>query len=72
MLQPVPEDGSIRTWLWPSWVAGRCLVVRFPQKPALVEHTEMTRFHTDDYVNFLRVVTPDNKGKYLRELHKCT
>ena len=42
------------------------------QKPALVDHTEMTRFHTDDYVNFLRIVTPHNKHQYLRELRRCT
>ena len=31
----------------------------------------MTRFHSDDYVNFLRVVSPDNMHDYLRELQRC-
>lgn len=27
-------------------------------RPALVSAAELTRFHADDYVNFLRVITP--------------
>mmetsp|Transcript_21211 Transcript_21211/g.66612 ORF Transcript_21211/g.66612 Transcript_21211/m.66612 type:complete len:439 (-) Transcript_21211:329-1645(-) len=36
-----------------------------PINPAL-----MTRFHSDDYVNFLRVITPDNMHEYLRQLQR--
>jgi len=28
----------------------------------------MTKFHTDDYVNFLRTVTPDNMNEYSKQL----
>lgn len=38
-------------------------------KPALL--SEMTRFHSDDYVNFLRVITPDNMQEYMRQLQRC-
>ncbi len=31
----------------------------------------MTRFHSDDYVNFLRVITPDNMQEYMRQLQRC-
>lgn len=31
---------------------------------------EMTQFHTDDYVDFLRKVTPDNMDSYIREQGK--
>jgi histone deacetylase 1/2 len=27
-------------------------------KPKLVTADELTRFHSDDYVNFLRIITP--------------
>lgn len=41
-----------------------------PQKPVLVDAMEMTRFHTDDYVDFLRTVTPDNMHDHLRSLKR--
>lgn len=43
----------------------------FLQRPPLVDHTEMTRFHSDDYINFLRVISPDNMQDHLRELQRC-
>jgi histone deacetylase 1/2 len=42
----------------------------FMQRPPLVDHTELTRFHSDDYVNFLRVISPDNMHDHLRELQR--
>ena len=42
------------------------------QRPALIDHTEMTHFHADDYINFLRVITPDNMHHHLRQLQRCT
>lgn len=39
-------------------------------RPELVTQAELTRFHSDDYVNFLRLVTPDNMDEYLRQLQK--
>jgi len=36
-----------------------------------VDPAELTRFHTDDYVNFLRTITPDNMADHLRELQRC-
>ncbi|KAK2598625.1 hypothetical protein N8I77_012021 [Diaporthe amygdali] len=37
-------------------------------KPAVVN--EMTQFHTDEYIEFLRRVTPDNMDSYMREQTK--
>lgn len=31
---------------------------------------EMTQFHTDDYIDFLQKVTPDNMDSYMREQGK--
>lgn len=41
------------------------------QRPALIDHTEMTHFHADDYINFLRIITPDNMHSHLRQLQRC-
>lgn len=39
-------------------------------RPRLVSPTAMTRFHSDDYVNFLKVITPDNMQDYVRQLQR--
>jgi histone deacetylase 1/2 len=39
-------------------------------RPPLIDASEMTRFHSDDYVNFLRAVTPDNMHEHLRQLQR--
>jgi hypothetical protein len=31
----------------------------------------MTHFHADDYINFLRIITPDNMHSHLRQLQRC-
>ena len=39
-------------------------------RPQLVDAGELTRFHSDDYINFLRAVTPDNMHEHLRQLQR--
>jgi len=39
-------------------------------RPNHVSPTAMTRFHSDDYINFLRVITPDNMQDYIRQLQR--
>lgn len=39
-------------------------------RPALANYAELTRFHSDDYVNFLKLVTPDNMNEYVRHLQR--
>jgi len=39
-------------------------------RPRLVSHTAMTRFHSDDYINFLKVISPDNMQDYIRQLQR--
>ena len=39
-------------------------------RPPLCDHTDMTRFHSDDYVNFLRTISPDNMHDHLRQLQR--
>ena len=40
------------------------------QRPRRLTEREMTCFHSDEYVNFLRSVTPDNMGKFADRLSK--
>lgn len=37
-------------------------------RPKLVSADQLTRFHSDDYINFLRLITPDNMSDYGRQL----
>ena len=39
-------------------------------KPPLVDSVEMTKFHSDDYINFLKIITPDNMSDYVRNLQR--
>jgi len=39
-------------------------------RPPLIKQAELTKFHSDDYVNFLRMVTPDNMDQYTRQLQR--
>ena len=39
-------------------------------RPKLVPASELTRFHSDDYINFLRMITPDNMSEYVRQLQR--
>lgn len=39
-------------------------------RPKPVSAALMTRFHSDDYINFLRIITPDNMHEYLRHLQR--
>lgn len=56
---PISEEYSILT---PQCDSQRA-------KPATKR--EMTQFHSDDYVDFLSRINPNNVGSYQKEQHKC-
>ena len=39
-------------------------------RPKLVSQEDMTKFHSDDYVHFLRNTTPDNMHEFLTQLQR--
>ena len=39
-------------------------------RPRLVSSSQMTRFLSDDYINFLIDISPDNMHEYVRELQR--
>lgn len=41
------------------------------QKPTLIDYKDIMRFHSDDYVNFLRVINPDNASSMIKQQIQC-
>jgi acetoin utilization deacetylase AcuC-like enzyme len=41
-------------------------------RPHPAQQAEMEKFHSQDYVQFLKRVTPDSAKDYLHQLQKCT
>lgn len=39
-------------------------------RPKLISAAQMTRFHSDDYIDFLRLISPDNMADYVRQLQR--
>ena len=39
-------------------------------RPKIISAADMTKFHSDDYINFLRVITPDNMHEHVRPLQR--
>lgn len=40
-------------------------------RPHPAQQQEMERFHSSDYIQFLKRVTPDSAKDYLHQLQKC-
>jgi acetoin utilization deacetylase AcuC-like enzyme len=41
------------------------------QRPHKATADEMTKFHSDDYVRFLRSIRPDNMSEYNKQMQRC-
>lgn len=42
-----------------------------PQRPHKATAEEMTKFHSDDYIKFLRSIRPDNMAEYNKQMQRC-
>ena len=42
-----------------------------PQRPHKATQEEMTKFHSDDYIKFLRSIRPDNMSEYNKQMQRC-
>ena len=49
-----------------SWCLFYCL-----QRPHKATQEEMTKFHSDDYIKFLRSIRPDNMSEYNKQMQRC-
>lgn len=47
------------------------LTLAYFQRPTKAKATDMSRFHTDEYVKFLETVTPENMDAYAKQLIRC-
>ena len=43
-----------------------------PQRSPRATIMELTKFHSDDYINFLRRIRPDNTVEFAKQLQRCT
>lgn len=40
------------------------------QRPRRASDGDMTKFHSDDYIQFLKMITPDNMNEYSKQLQR--
>ena len=40
-------------------------------EPEFIENVDLTLFHSDDYVDVLKNVTPENKDLFADQLNRC-
>lgn len=40
-------------------------------RPHKATADEMTKFHSDDYIRFLRSIRPDNMSEYNKQMQRC-
>ena len=40
-------------------------------KPPKASASDMTKFHSDDYIDFLRRISPDNVAEYAKQAQRC-
>lgn len=41
------------------------------QRPHKATAEEMTKYHSDDYIKFLRSIRPDNMSEFSKQMHRC-
>jgi len=42
------------------------------QRPHKAMQEELTKFHSDDYIKFLRSIRPDNMSEFNKQMQRCT
>lgn len=79
-LWAVPKNGNLRTLR--SISRKLPVFVDFPQaklycclygfqRPHKATAEEMTKFHSDEYIRFLRSIRPDNMSEYNKQMQRC-
>lgn len=41
------------------------------QRPHKANNDDMTKYHSDDYIRFLRSIRPDNMSEYSKQMQRC-
>ena len=47
------------------------IVYHLLQRPHKANLEEMTKYHSDDYVKFLKTIRPDNMSEYTKQMQRC-
>ena len=68
-LWPVQKDGDICMHIHSMPANSHAHHRSQRAKPATKR--EMTQFHSDEYVDFLNKITPNNMNQFVKEQHKC-
>lgn len=45
--------------------------IKSVQRPHKASGEEMTKYHSDDYIKFLRSIRPDNMSEYSKQMQRC-
>ena len=62
--------GLPRMWLLKQrWWFDVCILCT--QRPHKATQEEMTKFHSDDYIKFLRSIRPDNMSEFNKQMQRC-
>lgn len=60
--------------IWPfdsiSW-DNNCFI-SICQRPHKANQEEMTKYHSDDYIRFLKNIRPDNMSEFNKQMQRCT
>lgn len=77
-LWPLQKDGDLCTSLmhpeplfFPSLCASGTHSSSVLQRPHKASAEEMTKYHSDDYIKFLRSIRPDNMSEYSKQMQRC-
>lgn len=73
-LRSIQENGNLRrfTQQLPASIVDQLIeTMLIPQRAKPATRKEMAQFHTDEYVDFLARITPDNMDNFGREQAKC-
>lgn len=55
----------------PPPVAFRSSSMLGSQRPHKANNDDMTKYHSDDYIKFLRSIRPDNMSEYSKQMQRC-
>lgn len=75
-LRPVQEHGDLCEFndfllVSHSSVAFRSSNLLRSQRPHKANNDDMTKYHSDDYIKFLRSIRPDNMSEYSKQMQRC-
>ena len=46
-------------------------MIFFLQRPHKATAEEMTKYHSDDYIKFLKTIRPENMSEYNKQMQRC-